>query len=110
MTNDAESAGYIAAAVTAFVAGALKLRTTMSGDRRKIAHDENATKWETSILEENESLRKRIAEQDVKYQESWLRHVQDAQRISQLETEQHYLRQEVGHLKSEIAQLRKGSP
>lgn len=108
--TDAESAGYIAAGVSAFVAAALKLRTVISGDRRKIAHDDNATKWENSILEENESLRKRIAEQDVKHQEAWLRHVQDVQRISQLETEQHYLRQEVGHLKAEIAQMRKGRP
>lgn len=77
----------------------------MSGDRRKIAHDENATKWETSILEENESLRKRIAEQDVKYQESWERHVQDAQQISQLGTELHYVRAEVARLQSKVAQL-----
>jgi len=111
VSNEAESAGYIAAAVAAFVAGILKLRTVMSGDRRKIAHDDNTTKWEASLLEENESLRKQILEMDTKNRESWERHVQDAQKISRLETEQHYLSEKVGYLEAKVAQLSgKGAP
>lgn len=83
----------------------------MSGDRRKIAHDDNTTKWEASILEENESLRKALAETDTKNRESWERHVQDAQKISRLETELHYVREEVSRLQSKVAQLSgKGAP
>lgn len=111
MSNEAESAGYIAAAVAAFVAGILKLRTVMSGDRRKIAHDDNATKWEASLLEENDSLRKALADMDTKNRESWERHVQDAQKISRLETELHYVREEVARLQSNVALISgKGTP
>lgn len=108
MTNDAESAGWIAAAVTAFICAALKLRTVMSGDKRKIAHDENTTKWESSLLQENEALRKQIQDRDAKNEETWLRHVEDGRRIAQLETELHYVREEVGRQRAVIARLEQG--
>ncbi len=108
MITDAESAGYIAACVSAFVAAALKLRTVISGDKRKIAHDENTTKWESSLLQENEALRKQIQDRDAKNEETWLRHVEDGRRIAQLETELHYVREEVGRQRAVIARLEQG--
>lgn len=108
VTNDAESAGWIAAAVTAFIGAAFRLRTMMSGDKRKIAHDENTTKWESSLLQENEALRKQIQDRDAKNEETWLRHVEDGRRIAQLETELHYVREEVGRQRAVIARLEQG--
>lgn len=106
MSNEAESAGYIAAAVGAFVVAALKLRTILSGDKRKITHDENTSKWEASILEENAELRKQITTNAVKNEEAWLRHVDDGKRIAQLQTELQYVRQELSDVRVQLAQLK----
>lgn len=106
MSNEAENAGYIAAGVAAFIAGAFRVRTMLSSDKRKITHDENTSKWEASILEENAELRKQITTNAVKNEEAWLRHVDDGKRIAQLQTELQYVRQELSDVRVQLAQLK----
>lgn len=105
VSNEAESAGYIAATVGAFVVAALKLRSIWSGDSRKITHDENASKWEASILQENTELRAQIVERDRRIDASWQKHLDDVQRITQLEGDVVRLHEEIGRLQTTVAQM-----
>lgn len=105
VSNEGETAGYIAAAVAAFVAGALKLRSVWSGDTRKITHDENASKWEASILQENTELRSQIVDRDKRIDASHQKHLDDVRRITQLEGDLLRLQEEIGRLQTRVAQL-----
>lgn len=105
MSNEAESAGYIAAGVAAFIAGALRLRTMLSSDRRKITHDDNTSRWEESILKENTELRSQIVDRDKRIDASYQKHLDDVRRITQLEGDLQRLQEEIGRLQTTVAQL-----
>lgn len=94
----AAAAGWIAAGVMAFITAIVKLRSWWSSESRQIRYDQSSIDWQADREKEIDDMRKQI-------NAMWGHKVDDAKRLSELDSENRYLKERVAFLEQRIAVL-----